>query len=50
LFGCAHDSIKAFDSILVYQDGRIVEQGDFDELMERKSCFYELYHRTTEWI
>jgi ATP-binding cassette subfamily B protein len=40
------DSVKAFDNIVVFQNGRIVEQGTFDELMERRQYFYELYKRT----
>ena len=39
------DSIRTFDRILVFQDGRIVEQGGFNELLEKRSCFYELYSR-----
>jgi ATP-binding cassette subfamily B protein len=42
------DSIKAFDNIIVFQNGRIVEQGQFDELMENRQHFYELYHRTPQ--
>jgi len=42
------DSIKAFDNIHVFQDGRIVEQGRFDALMQTQSYFYELYNRTTD--
>lgn len=40
------DSIKTFDNIIVFQDGRIVEQGRFDELIEKRQYFYELYKRT----
>ena len=39
------DSVKAFDNIIVFQDGRIAEQGAFDDLMEKHQFFYELYHR-----
>jgi ATP-binding cassette subfamily B protein len=39
------DSIKAFDNLFVFQDGRIVERGNFDALMEQRSYFYELYSR-----
>jgi ATP-binding cassette subfamily B protein len=40
------DSIKSFDNILVFQDGRIVEQGNFIGLMEKRQAFYELYNRS----
>jgi len=40
------DSIRSFDRIIVFQDGRIAEQGRFDELMENRRCFYELYNRS----
>ena len=39
------DSVKAFDEIIVFQDGRIAEQGGFDDLMEKRQCFFELYNR-----
>jgi len=42
------DSIKAFDNIIVFQDGRIVEQGNFSELMEKRRYFYELYMRSMQ--
>ena len=34
--------MRMCDRILVVQDGRIVEQGSYDELMARRSAFYEL--------
>lgn len=40
------DSVKSFDSIIVFQDGRVVEQGKFDALIEKHQHFYELYHRS----
>ena len=40
------DSIKSFDNILVFQDGRIVEQGRFDDLIEMRQYFYDLYNRS----
>jgi ATP-binding cassette subfamily B protein len=40
------DSIKSFDNILVFQDGRIVEQGNFTGLIEKHQTFYELYNRS----
>ncbi len=44
------DSIRAFDNIVVFQDGNVVEQGGFSELIERRRCFYELYNRAKERI
>lgn len=41
------DSIRAFDNIIVFQDGHIIEQGMFDELIEKHQYFYELYNRAT---
>ena len=40
------DSIKSFDNILVFQDGRIVEQGNFTDLIKKHQYFYELYSRS----
>ena len=39
------DSIKAFDSIILFQNGRITEQGNFEELIDKHQSFYELYNR-----
>ena len=35
--------LKRYDSILVMKNGRIEEQGTFQELMERKGYFYSLF-------
>jgi len=35
-------TIRKADVILVISDGRIVEQGTYDELMEKKGDFYGL--------
>lgn len=40
------DSIKTFDNIVVFQDGRVVEQGKFDDLIEKRQHFYKLYTRS----
>jgi ATP-binding cassette subfamily B protein len=40
------DSIRSFDNIIVFQDGRIIEQGKFDDLLEKCQYFYELYNRS----
>lgn len=37
-------TIKSADVILVVDDGDIVEQGTFDELMNRKGYYYNLYN------
>ena len=39
------DSIKSFDNIFVFQDGRVMEQGTFVDLIENRKYFYELYNR-----
>jgi ABC-type multidrug transport system fused ATPase/permease subunit len=36
------DTIKNSDKIMVFHDGKIVENGSFDELMSRKGYFYNL--------
>jgi ATP-binding cassette subfamily B protein len=40
------DSIKTFDNIFVFQEGRVVEQGSFSALMDKRQSFYDLYNRT----
>ena len=40
------DSIKSFDNIFVFQDGRIVEQGSFNDLINLRRSFYELFNRS----
>ena len=35
--------LKRYDSILTLKNGRIVETGSFEELMEQKGYFYSLY-------
>ena len=39
------DSIKAFDNIILFQDGQIVEQGQFANLIDKRQLFHELYNR-----
>lgn len=41
------DFVRSFDRIIVFQDGRVVEEGGFDALIRRHRHFYELYNRTT---
>lgn len=38
-------TIKTADNILVLEDGRFVEEGGFDELLEKKGAFYRFYWR-----
>lgn len=35
--------LKQYDSIIAMNNGYLVEQGTFDELMEKKEYFYSLY-------
>lgn len=35
--------LSRFDGIVVMKNGRVVEEGDFRELLERKQYFYSLY-------
>jgi ATP-binding cassette subfamily B protein len=39
------DSIKAFDKIILFQEGEIAEQGKFSDLLDKRQAFYELYNR-----
>jgi len=39
-------SIKDFDRIIVFQDGQIVEQGTFDELLREGLYFADLYEKS----
>ena len=45
-FVIAHrlSTIRDADTILVMEDGRIVEQGDHDELLARRGAYYRLYN------
>ena len=36
------DLAPSFDRIIVMKAGSIIEQGTYDELMERQGAFYEL--------
>ncbi|MGM7724047.1 ABC transporter ATP-binding protein [Metabacillus sp. Hm71] len=46
-FVIAHrlNTIQKADKILVLKDGRIIESGTHDELLEQKGYYYELHHR-----
>jgi ATP-binding cassette subfamily B protein len=37
-------TIRDADTILVMEDGRIVEQGDHDGLLARRDAYYRLYN------
>lgn len=39
------ETLKKFDCILVFDQGHIVEQGSFEELMKRKGHFYDLKNK-----
>jgi putative ABC transport system ATP-binding protein len=38
------DLTPSYDRILVMDNGTIVENGDFNSLIEQRGIFYELYH------
>ncbi|MDD5994421.1 MAG: ABC transporter ATP-binding protein [Clostridiales bacterium] len=40
---------KLADQILVFEKGRICEQGDFEKLMEKKGIFYKMYEEQRSW-
>ena len=40
-----HSTIMHADKIYVMANGRIVEQGNYRELLEKKEHFYELIHK-----
>lgn len=40
--------LKRYDKILVLRHGQIAEQGNFQELMDKKECFYALYRVSGE--
>lgn len=35
--------LKRYDCVLTLKNGSIAEAGSFDELMEKKGCFYSLF-------
>ena len=37
-------TIRTADRILVMKDGRVIEQGRHEELLEKKGFYYELYN------
>jgi len=36
------DTIKNSDKIYVFQDGKIIEDGNYNELISRKGAFYKM--------
>lgn len=49
-FVIAHrlSTIRGADQILVIQDGRIAEQGNHKELLQKKGLYYQMYHAQFE--
>ena len=41
--GTRLSTIRNADTIVVMEDGRIVEQGDHDDLPQRHGAYYDLY-------
>ena len=41
-------SIREFDRIIVFRNGKIVDNGTFDELLENNSYFFGLYKKEEE--
>lgn len=41
-------SIREFDRIVVFKNGKIVGNGTFDELLENNSYFFDLYRKEKE--
>ena len=40
--------LSRYDAIIVLKNGRIVEQGTFENLLGNKDYFYSLYHVNKE--
>jgi len=40
----AESLLRRYDANIALRDGRVTEQGTFEELMDRKRYFYSLYH------
>ncbi len=42
-------SVKSADTIFVFDQGKIVEQGKHEQLMEKKGIYYEMYRKQKSW-
>lgn len=42
-------AIKHADKIIVLENGAVVEEGNFEQLIERKGYFYFLWNEQTKW-
>ena len=40
---------KLVDRILVFDDGRIIEDGSHQELMEKRGHYYDMYQAQASW-
>ena len=40
---------KLVDRILVFRDGRIIEDGTHQDLMQKKGHYYEMYQAQAAW-
>lgn len=40
---------KIVDRILVFQDGRIAEDGSHEELMRKNGLYAKMYHAQAQW-
>lgn len=40
---CIFPAVRNADAILVLEDGRIIERGDHQALLEQKGRYYQLY-------
>ncbi len=43
------DILAKYDEIIVMKNGKIVEKGSFDTLIENKNYFYELYYKNNNY-
>ena len=50
VFVIAHrlSTVRNSNAIMVLEQGKIVERGDHDDLLEQKGKYYQLYHRMFE--
>lgn len=50
VFVIAHrlSTVRNSNAIMVLEQGKIVERGDHDDLLEKKGKYYQLYHGMLE--